>query len=443
MKKEINVDRRTFVKMAGMAVGALTLGNYGLIRFGLAQQGTPIQGSSIPQFIEPLPLLNVAGGPIETIAGENNVEIHMREIKVNILPQGFIPNYAGTSVFAYLNGSGIPNTPKETYIGPVIVATRNNPIEAKFVNDLGDTGTTQVKAWKESTDRTLHWADPLNEGMVNGHYGDSGPAPIPACVHLHGGEIPPVLDGGPDAWFTSDGMYHGHGFYTKDGSNSNYSIYKYPNTQEASPIWFHDHVLGITRLNVYAGLAGAYVVVDPDMILPAGLDPLGLQRTGHTLDYLIPLVIQDRMFDTTGELYFPNIGLNPEHPYWIPELVGDTIVVNGKTWPFMNVEPRRYRFLIINGSNARPYELFLTNPVSKANGPAIYQIASDGGYLETPAIIDPNAPKGQLQRLRLMPGERADIIIDFAGLQGQTLIIRNTAKTPYPAGTATRQMEVK
>jgi FtsP/CotA-like multicopper oxidase with cupredoxin domain len=267
------------------------------------------------------------------------------------------------------------------------------------------------------------------------HYGDPTPAPIPACVHIHGGEVPPVLDGGPDAWFTSDGAYHGHAFYSKDGINSNYSIYKYPNVQEASPVWFHDHVLGITRLNVYAGLAGAYVIIDPELTLPTGLHPVGLKRSTYPVDYIVPMVIQDRMFDTTGELYFPNIGINPEHPYWIPEFLGDTIVVNGKTWPFMDVEPRRYRFLFINGSNARTYEMFLTNPVTKINGPPMYQIGTDGGYLELPTKIDPNAPKGQLQKLRLMPGERADVIIDFAGLQGQILILRNTGKSPYPAGS--------
>ena len=65
------------------------------------------------------------------------------------------------------------------------------------------------------------------------------------------------------------------------------------------------------------------------------------------------------MFDTNGQLFFPNVGINPEHPFWVPEFVGDTIVVNGKAWPFMNVEPRRYKFLFLNGSNARAYELYL------------------------------------------------------------------------------------
>ncbi|HEU4349412.1 MAG TPA: multicopper oxidase domain-containing protein, partial [Actinoplanes sp.] len=206
--------------------------------------------------------------------------------------------------------------------------------------------------------------------------------------------------------------------------------------QEAAPTWFHDHVLGGTRLNVYAGLAGGFPIIDPNLQLPTGLHPVGLrQGSDGRVDFLVPLVIQDRSFDTTGQLMIPNEGINPEHPFWVPEFVGDTIVVNGKAWPYLDVEPRRYRFLIVNGSNARAYELFVTNPVTKANGPAIWQIATDGGYLDRPVKIDPNAPKGQPQRLVILPGERADVIIDFAGYAGQTLLLRNIGRHPFPNGT--------
>jgi FtsP/CotA-like multicopper oxidase with cupredoxin domain len=252
--------------------------------------------------------------------------------------------------------------------------------------------------------------------------------PIPAVVHLHGGEVPPVLDGGPDAWFTSDGAYKGHGYYSYPGTDlGNQAVYRYPNTQEGAPIWFHDHTLGATRLNVYAGLAGGYLITDP------ANDPPNLPG-------IVPLIIQDRMFDTTGQLYFPAgipFNPNPDHPFWVPEFTGDTMVVNGKAWPFLRVEPKRYRFLFLNGSNARTYELFLTNPVSKLNGPALWQIGTDGGYLDTPVKIDPNAPAGQLLRLVIMPGERAEVIIDFAGLApGTRLQLKNVAKTPYPNGAA-------
>jgi spore coat protein A len=422
----------------GLLIGAVLLALCaGSVPGALAAQGTPLPGSAIPQFIDPLPLLSVAGGPMETIiAGTDEVTLNMLEFQANVMPSTFVPatgTYSGTWVWGYRAGITSTN-PAGTYIGPVFVATRGTPTQVRFVNNL----TTVHIAWREWTDRSLHSGfDPMPTLGDTRHYTGS----VPAVPHLHGGEIPPVLDGGPDAWFTADGLSKGHAYYAGidvvgGGANppgNNEAIYRYLNTQEAAPIWFHDHLLGGTRLNVYAGLAGAYALTDPNLALPTGLHPVGLQQGADgPVDYLIPLVIQDRMFDTDGQLYFPNVGINTEHPYWIPEFVGDTIVVNGKVWPFLNVEPRRYRFLLINGSNARTYELFLVNPVTKAMGPPIWQIATDGGYLDAPVKIDPNVKP--LDKLVVMPGERAGFIIDFAGLAGQTLIMRNTGRTPYPKG---------
>ncbi len=417
-----------------------------LLRARLRVQGTPLPGSAIPQFVDPLPLLEVAGGSMETIiAGDAQITLTMKELQASVMPSGFVPAnglpYGGTWVWSYRYNDEVTE-PVGAYIGPVIVAARGTPTQVKFVNNL----TADHIAWRDWTDQTLHWADPLHDGAnmcmmdtVPGqlptgdcaeHYGGS----IPAVPHLHGGEQPPVIDGGPEQWFTADGSHVGNAYYSRDGLEAkNYCIYRYLNVQEAAPLWFHDHLLGGTRLNVYAGLAGAYVLTDPGLALPTGLHPAGLQQgASGPVDYVIPLVLQDRMFDTNGQLYFPNLGINPEHPFWIPEFVGDTIVINGKVWPFLNVEPRRYRFLLINGSNARTYELFLTNPVSKAMGPSIWQIETDGGYLDAPVKIDPKA--NSLDKLRILPGERAGFIIDFAAFAGQTLLMRNTARTPYPKG---------
>ncbi len=447
-KTELNdlgrMNRRTFVKVAGITAGALALGNLRLIKLAQAQQGTPLPGTAIPQFREPLPTLAAGGGTMQTvIADANEITLTMREFKAKILPTGtFTPGVQPeTSVWGYIVGQNAPPAALDTYIGPVIVATRDLPTQIRYVNNLGNTAGTNVIAWKESTDQTLHWADPANLGHVMTHYD----GPIPAVPHLHGGEVPPVLDGGPDAWFLSSTTtpagytQKGHAFYTSAVpgvvTQPNEAVYRYPNKQEAAPLWFHDHVLGATRLNVYAGIAGAYPLIDPNLVLPTGLHPVGLKR--DTVDFIVPLVIQDRMFDTNGQLFFPNVGINPEHPFWIPEFVGDVIVVNGKAWPFFNVAPKRYRFLFLNGSNARAYELFLDNPVTKVMGPAMHVIATDGGYLDNPVKIDPNAPKGQLQRLVILPGERYDVIIDFAGLPaGTRLLLRNVAKTPFPAGAA-------
>lgn len=444
------VTRREFLKLAALAgVGLAVPERLRTMRaYGQAIiTQTPLAGSAIPQFIDPLPLLSLAGGPMETVlAGANEITLGMQEFQSMVLPAAFVPAagaYTGTWVWGYRAGI-TPTNPAGTYIGPVIVTTRGQPTQIRFVNNLGDTAGTHIIAWVNATDQTLHWADPLNDGanmcahmggMPMGDCAAHYQGPIPAVPHLHGGEVPAVLDGGPDAWFTSDGSHHGHAYYTHPGVPvaPNEAVYRYPNGPEAAPLWFHDHVLGATRLNVYAGLAGAYLIINPELALPPGLHPVGLQQgAGGPLDFTIPLVIQDRMFDVNGQLFFPNLGINPEHPYWIPEFVGDTIVVNGKAWPYLNVGPRRYRFLFINGSNARTYEMFLVNPATKMMGPPIWQIETDGGYLDAPVRIDPNA--AVLPRLVLMPGERAGVIIDFAGLAGQTLILRNVGRTPFPKG---------
>jgi FtsP/CotA-like multicopper oxidase with cupredoxin domain len=145
------------------------------------------------------------------------------------------------------------------------------------------------------------------------------------------------------------------------------------------------------------------------------------------------VVIQDRMFTVTGELFFDNAGINPEHPFWVPEFVGDVICVNGKSWPFLNVGQNSYRFLFVNGSNARAYELDLKVMNSGQVGPPMWVIGTDGGYLDKPVRLDPALPQGQ-GKLVIMPGERYDVVINFAGQAGQSLLLRNTARTPYPGG---------
>jgi spore coat protein A len=444
------LSRKSFIKL--MAAGGATSyvatrGEFLNAARAAQSPQIPLPGNAIPQFIQPVPNLLDANHLI--VDGGAQIELEMREGLFSILPAGAVPGYAGTYAWSYIKPG---QTARDSYIGPVVLATRGQPTEMKFVNLLGDSRTTNVLAYKYSTDQTLHWADPLhNEANTWNHMamppepGSEGAAnydgPIPAVVHLHGGEVPPQLDGGPDAWFTSDGGYIGHAFYSRDGNTPcNYSIYRYPNSQEGALIWFHDHTLGATRLNVYCGLAGAYLIADPNDTLLANLPTL------------FPLVIQDRMFDTNGQLFFPSDSAggvlwttNPEHPYWVPEFVGDVIVVNGKAWPFMNVEPKRYTFLFINGSNARTYEMFLTDPVSKNPGPPLWVIGTDGGYLDAPIKIDPQAAANNV--LPMMSGERYWVIVDFNGYQAGVIgpngaaysgnwLLKNNAKTPYPAGAS-------
>jgi len=446
---------------------------------------TPINPRQIPQFAQPLPLLGPTGVPVLDTRSGSPAFISICEFQTQVLPPGTLGKNTPapmTWVWGYQVGKTCVQDANHSYIGPVIVAQRNVPSNLTFINQLGFTATSNVLAYTQSTDQTMHWADPLNfeENECSKLVSTGTPVAnlpayclqnyngsIAAAVHLHGGEVPPSLDGGPDSWFTSDGAYHGHGYYTRevtdlpdleletnqdefpDGvlvynqnvggagtagyhlstgtawaatSTLDRATYVYPNTQEASDIWFHDHVLGATRLNVYAGIAGAYVITDPGQT-NADLGPV---------TNLVPLVLQDRMFDTNGQLYLPNVGINPEHPYWIPEFVGDVIVVNGAAWPYMNVEPKRYRFLFLNGSNARTYELYLVNRTTNLGVP-MWVVGTDGGYLDTTVMVDPNAVPPQ--KLLVMPGERYEVIIDFSGLAGSPQVdVLNTAKTPYPFG---------
>ena len=314
-----------------------------------------------------------------------------------------------------------------------------------YHNQLGDAASTNLIAYKQSVDQTLMWADPLN-GEANACaaavMAAPGLPPSPACAalfagpiavapHLHGGEISAAVDGGPDAWWTKSGLY-GHGYYSKGGladAAAGKATYVYANSQEPAPTWFHDHVLGATRLNVYAGIAGGYVQVDPRPGNPNYPAQPNLPATGD----IVPIVLQDRMFDTSGQLLMPAAGLNPEHPSWVPEFVGDVIVVNGKAWPYLDVQPKRYRFLFLNGSNARAYELFLINKATGIKGPVMWVIGTDQGYLDRPVKIDPNELKPE-DKLVIMPGERYEVIIDFAAAAGAKILMGNTAKTPYPSG---------
>jgi spore coat protein A, manganese oxidase len=468
------LSKRHFKKCLFMSVLMGLLCPWGWhVADALAAQGTPLPGNKIAQFVDPLPLLSVAGGTsgnMQTVlpsilGGTDSITLKMIEASAKMMPTGFVPAnglpYSGTWVFRYLadSGTGVINGPNsaDTYIGPVIVAARTYPTEIKYVNNL----TTNHIFWRDWTDKSLHSAFHQIYGFPMPTSGDAAhyPGPVPAVPHLHGGEDSAVIDGGPEAWFLSDqGNFtgvvntHGSAYYSKVGALSNEAIYRYPNSQIAAPIWFHDHLLGGTRINAtFAGLAGAYQIIDPGLVLPTGLHPAGLVNgDGTNLRYSVPLVLQDRMFDTNGQLYFPNAGINPTvHPYWVPEFVGDTIVVNGKVWPYLNVDRQRYRFYVINGSNSRPYDMFLQDLTTGVKGPQMWVIATDGGYLDRPVLINPNATGAQTKAgvqksLIIMPGERYEVIVDFndpvwlnavtAAYRGSVpnplnLILRNTAPT--------------
>jgi FtsP/CotA-like multicopper oxidase with cupredoxin domain len=378
-----------------------------------------------------------AGGPGSSLA--NPLEIKASEFQAQILPTQ--ANWDGMPATCVDEMRGSPKKPKPSsaswawgylindledkgqirpsYLGPVVVAEKGVPFYPLYSNKLPPFGYVQMNF---PIDMTLDWANPdgidcqpdANHEWQNPicgtlpYIGD-----IPIASHLHGGEVAAAFDGGPDAWFTPNWKKTGAGWPGK--------VYEYPNDQQESTIWFHDHALGITRLNVYSGLAGAYPIIDPanppQQAMPA------------FPAYDIPLILQDRSFDTNCELFY-NLASNPQpnpsvHPFWIPEFIGDTNVVNGKTWPFLSVEPRQYRFRFINGANSRFYNLSLKNVADETPYPFIV-IATDDGYLEN-AVSTAEVTIG--------PGERYEVIVDFGGMAaGTQILMMNDAAIPFPDG---------
>jgi spore coat protein A, manganese oxidase len=185
----------------------------------------------------------------------------------------------------------------------------------------------------------------------------------------------------------------------------------------ASLLWFHDHGLGATRLNVFAGLAAAYILRDE---FDTGDEPNPIKIPGGA--YEIPLVVQDRQFSPDGTFFYPTSDI--PGAIWIGEYFGDVVLVNGKVWPFLNVEPRMYRFRILNGCNARILSLDI-------GGPALWQIGAEGGLFDVPVLV---------KQMVLAPAERADVLVDFSKFAGQTLVMKNH-KPQKPVSNPAPQLE--
>ena len=346
---------------------------------------------SQPKFVNPLPVPGVIDG---RNGGTFNISISQFDQWLGLIdPSTGQPMQ--TKVWGY----------EGTYPGPTILAKSGVPINVFWHNNLLNS-SNQPLPHLLPIDPSVHWAlDHVPNWMQYG---------IPVVTHLHGGHTESASDGLPDAWFTPNFSLKGHGFIKGDAIP-----YHYNNDQEAATIWYHDHALGITRLNVYAGLAGYYLITDPN--------EMDLQATNKlpAAPYDLGLAIQDRMFTSAGQLFYPSVHeeqeeSEPSHSI-LPEFFGDFILVNGMTWPVLDVEPRQYRFRVLNGSDSRFYNLFLS-------GNHIFQqIGTDNGLLPSPV---------PLTQMLLGPGERRDVVIDFSNLQSQTIILRNNAKTPFPKGSA-------
>lgn len=350
--------------------------------------------------------------PVYAETSSNRYVVNAFQFNQTILPpsmglQTTVYGYGGLAKDAVTGQSlgYIRNSP-----GPSFETEKDTPIRVTYVNDLRGSHMFAI-------DPTIMWANPNNMAMPSSPFAGFPPgyptaqSPVPMCVHLHGGEVPAAVDGGPDAWFTSDGK-HGSEYYTAEPTDINAAVYQYPNSQEATTLWYHDHAVGMTRLNVVAGLAGFYLLRDSD-------DPIApLLPQGK---YEVPLVIQDRNFNDDGTFDFPIAPTNPDvHPYWGPEFFGDTIMVNGLVWPEMNVDRGAYRFRLLDGSNARFYNL------SFSNGMPFTIIGSEGGYLKSAVNVN---------SILIAPAERFDVIVDFSNIApGTSVTLLNDASAPFPDG---------
>jgi len=278
-------------------------------------------------------------------------------------------------------------------LGPTIVAKTGRPVVVKYINNL-PTALADFPL-KDSIDPTIAGFD----------------VPTGAAIpHLHGGHTAARFDGTPMQWWTKDGV---------KGPDYKTDTFVYVNDQPAALLWYHDHTMGATRFKPYLGLAAAYVLfdkVDNGTTIAGQKVPTGYGK------YHLPLVIQDKQFNADGTLFYPTEGISVTHPKWVPEFFGDTPVINGKAYPYLDAQPRRYRLRLLNGSQARFYNL--TFELDGAELP-FWVIGSEEGLLPQPA---------QKFKLLIAPGERFDVIVDFTGLMGREVMMTNDAKAPYPDG---------
>ncbi|MBI3562247.1 MAG: multicopper oxidase domain-containing protein [Gammaproteobacteria bacterium] len=470
--------------------------------------GGTLNPLSIPKYVTPLRIpATMPPKSTNTTTGEKSYEIEVVQFQQQVLPPKDIANnkLSMTTLWGYA-ATGFPAT--RSYPAFTVEATRNVISNVTWRNNLLDNSGKPLPHLF-TIDRSLHWAnperlpcvvtttannntngstdcrpDPRINGMV---LQDPYTGPVPIVTHVHGAHTAPMSDGYPEAWFLPAGNHCKK--FACTGAKANlltdrsgnpvtntypgYATFSYLNDQPSSTLWYHDHTLGITRLNLYAGPVGMWLIRESnggESGLVAGTlpGPAPKQANATTTAYFeIPIIIQDRSFNKNGQLFYPDaraffegvmksqlqipfIG-DTQHPsdisaVWNPEAFFNVMVVNGSSWPFLNVEPQRYRFRLLNGCNSRFLNLSLQ--ALGANGNFLgevpfYQIGADQGLLPkvvrivsgetlvlngdgTEAPLPTTFPvAGDAAALLMSPAERADVIVDFSAL---------------PAGTARVQM---
>lgn len=489
--------RRAFFKYTAAAGLTLFVASAGQAPRALASiPGGSLAASTIPQFVEPLVIPPVMPRRARLVQRGKNVdyyEIAVRQFRQQILPAS-LPL---TTVWGY---GAVSSDKKGRRLAKVfhapslsIEARWRTPVRVKWINQLVD-GDGHYLPHLLPVDPTLHWANP---GRIPGPDGvprtDNRPSfegrhyvppsdytgdpatytdyqgPVPLATHVHGAVgVGDESDGYTEAWYLPaatniPGGYARHGrwypFFARKAKagfgvtwGDGYAVAQYPNLNLASTLWYHDHTLGMTRLNVYAGPAGFFLlrggpggdgkILDSRTGAPAvlpGPAPKAGELPGAKQYREIPLAIQDRSFNADGSLFYPDSraffdGLAGPYipdgdipPVWNPEFFGNTLMVNGRTWPYLDVEQRRYRFRVLNGCQSR----FLILDFGQIPGIAVWQVATEGGLL--PAPIDVGVVNNG--QVLLGPAERADLIVDFTQVPvGSHVLLNEGPDEPYGGG---------
>ena len=349
------ITRRKFLHHSSLATTALLMSRLPAFAQAPEVKAATLNTSTLAKFVDPLPIPPIAQ-PSEYAGSSANLpakaayyRMTMRAFEMKVHR-----DLKPTRLWGF--GSGFP--------GPTFDVRSGQEIMVEWVNELPE----------------KHFL-PIDHNLSGA--GKEQPE-VRTVVHLHGGKVAPESDGFPEDWIVPGKSV----------------LYHYPNKQDAAMLWYHDHAMGINRLNIYAGLLGVYLIrdgVEDSLNLPGG-------------KFETPLVISDRLFTPEGQLFYP-VSDKPNAP-WVPELFGDGILVNGKLSPYLEVAARKYRFRVLNGSNARFYHLSLEK------GASFYQIGTDQGLLPAPV---------SQKTLMIAPGERVDLIVDFSEYRGEKMILKSDA----------------
>ena len=488
--------------------------------FSQALPGGTLDPNSIPKYVTPLVIPPVMNDRKPGNGKQDKYNIAVRQFKQQILPGGIWNSINGradmfppTTVWSYGPKKdkvpAVAPDPNSQFNYPAYTfeTKANKSVRVKWINDLVDK-YGKFLPHLLPVDQTVHWANPLKvcvDDSVRTDCKGKDPTPytgpVPIITHVHGAHVKPDSDGYPEAWYLpkaknipSDYARSGTLFDDITGTNfgdKGFADFRYQNTQPATTLWYHDHTLGMTRLNVYAGPAGFWLIRGGEYDLKYGL-PGPAPITGQGVLDLnvpgnpvrneireIPIVIQDRSFNEDGSLFYqfdraffeglgegqevspnnipPNDDLQipfaPDSdvlPIWNPEAFFNVMVVNGVSWPSLDVANALYRFRLLNGANSRFLNLALfvvENPgeVNETLGQEIpfYQIGAEQGFLPNvvkvstgfattlpgggtvPADVPAFDPD---QALLMGLAERADVLVDFRGLPDGTVIqMTNTA----------------